>query len=103
MAKKDIHYTAHFDKVIEKLQGDGLLLVTAGKDGKPNVMTIGWGTIGEIWHRPIFIVMVRHSRYTFTRLEEVNEFTVNVPSKELAKATHTAVLFQQGITINSQR
>jgi flavin reductase (DIM6/NTAB) family NADH-FMN oxidoreductase RutF len=63
-----------------------LLLVTQGKDGKPNVMTIGWGTIGAIWSRPIFIVLVRPSRYTYSRLEEMSDFTVNVLPLELAAA-----------------
>ena len=36
---------------MRRMREDGLLLVTAGADGKPNVMTIGWGTIGSIWSR----------------------------------------------------
>ena len=55
-----------------------------GTDGKPNVMTIGWGTIGCIWSRPVFIVLVRPSRYTYSRLEQVGDFTVNVPPRELS-------------------
>ncbi len=61
-------------------------MVTLGKDGKPNVMTIGWGTIGLVWGRPVFIVFVRPSRYTYSRLEQVEEFTVNVPTEQMGKA-----------------
>lgn len=86
MAKKTIRYTDYFAETMRRMREDGLLLVTAGADGKPNVMTIGWGTIGSIWGRPLFIVLVRPSRHTYTRLEEVPEFTVNVPPKELAAA-----------------
>jgi len=68
------------------MRGDGLLMVTTGSDGKPNVMTIGWGTIGSIWGRPMFLALVRPSRYTYSRLEEVRDFTVNVPPRELAAA-----------------
>jgi flavin reductase (DIM6/NTAB) family NADH-FMN oxidoreductase RutF len=57
-----------------------------GADGKANVMTIGWGTMGSIWSRPVFIVLVRPSRHTYSRLEQVSEFTVNVPPPELAAA-----------------
>jgi flavin reductase (DIM6/NTAB) family NADH-FMN oxidoreductase RutF len=57
-----------------------------GTDGKPNVMTIGWGAIGSIWSRPVFIVLVRPSRYTYSRLEQVSDFTVNVPPRELSAA-----------------
>ena len=55
---------------------EGLLLVTTGADGKANIMTIGWGTIGCIWSRPVFIVLVRPSRHTYSRLEQVSDFTV---------------------------
>ncbi len=49
-------------------------------------MTIGWGTIGLVWGRPVFIVFVRPSRYTYSRLEQVEEFTVNVPTEQMGKA-----------------
>jgi flavin reductase (DIM6/NTAB) family NADH-FMN oxidoreductase RutF len=68
------------------MREDGLLLVTTGADGRPNVMTIGWATMGCIWARPVFIVLVRPSRYTCSRLEESGDFTVNVPPRELAAA-----------------
>jgi len=86
MAKVTVRYTDYFEQTIQRMREDGLLLVTADADGKPNVMTIGWGTIGSIWGRPVFIVLVRPSRHTYSRLEEVSEFTVNVPPKELAAA-----------------
>jgi flavin reductase (DIM6/NTAB) family NADH-FMN oxidoreductase RutF len=54
---------------------EGLLLVTTGTDGKPDVMTIGWGTIGSIWARPMFVVLVWHSRYSFALMEQVSDFT----------------------------
>ena len=86
MAKLTMHYTDLFAETMRQMRGDGLLLVTAGADGKPNVMTIGWGTVGAIWGRPTFVVLVRPSRYTYSRLEEVGDFTVNVPPPELADA-----------------
>jgi len=87
MAKLQVKFTDYFAQTIQRMREDGLLLVSTGTDGKPNVMTIGWGTIGCIWSRPVFIVLVRPSRYTFSRLEQVNDFTVNVPPPELAEAT----------------
>jgi flavin reductase (DIM6/NTAB) family NADH-FMN oxidoreductase RutF len=41
-------------------------------------MTIGWGSLGIIWKRPIFTVYVRPSRFTYGLIEESGEFTVNV-------------------------
>jgi flavin reductase (DIM6/NTAB) family NADH-FMN oxidoreductase RutF len=86
MAKVVVRYTDYFAQTIQRMREDGLLLVTMGADGKPNVMTVGWGTMGSIWARPVFIVLVRHSRYTYSRLEQVGDFTVNVPPRELAAA-----------------
>ena len=86
MAKNTIRYTDYFPEVIRRMRGDGLLLVTSDAAGKPNVMTIGWGAIGSIWGRPTFTVLVRPSRYTYSRLEQSGDFTVNVPPRELAAA-----------------
>ena len=84
MAKVQVKFTDYFAQTIQRMREDGLLLVSTGTDGKANVMTIGWGTIGCIWSRPVFIVLVRPSRYTYSRLEQVSDFTVNVPPPELA-------------------
>ena len=86
MEKKIIRYTDYFAEVMQRMREDGLLLASASRDGKPNVMTIGWGTIGSIWARPAFILLVRPSRHTYSRMEEVADFTVNVAPRELAQA-----------------
>ncbi len=86
MAKVTVPLADYFALTIQRMQEDGLLLVTTGTDGKPNVMTIGWGTIGSIWSRPIFIVLVRHSRHSYKLMEQVSDFTVNVLPRELAAA-----------------
>ena len=84
MPKVTIRYTDHLAQTIQRMREDGLLLVTSGAHGKLNVMTIGWGTLGVMWGRPVFLVLVRPSRHTYSLLEEVGEFTVNVPPRELA-------------------
>jgi flavin reductase (DIM6/NTAB) family NADH-FMN oxidoreductase RutF len=84
--KKQVRFTDFFAQTIQRMREDGLLLVSTGRDGKPNVMTIGWGTIGCIWSRPVFIVLVRPSRYTYSRLEQVSDFTVNVAPREISEA-----------------
>ena len=62
-----------FQETLEKLSGDGILLVAGDL---PNLMTIGWGTIGCIWGRPIMTVMVRPVRYTFGLMESAKDFSV---------------------------
>jgi flavin reductase (DIM6/NTAB) family NADH-FMN oxidoreductase RutF len=63
------------------MRGDGLFLVSQGKGGKPNAMTIGWGFLGTIWRRPVFVVAVRLSRHTHKLMEESDSFTVCLPGK----------------------
>jgi flavin reductase (DIM6/NTAB) family NADH-FMN oxidoreductase RutF len=86
MPKVQIQYTDLFALTMQRMREDGLLLVTMGADGKPNVMTIGWGMIGSVWSRPVFTVLVRPSRHSYSRLEQISDFTVNVPPGELSAA-----------------
>ena len=62
------------------------LAVSAGKEGNMNLMTISWGTIGELWSKPVFIVYVSTSRYTYRFMEENDYFTVtHFPASMKAK------------------
>ena len=71
-------YAGHICKAMKK----GILLTTCC-EGEVNTMTIGWGTIGIEWGKPVFIAFVRESRYTKELLERNGEFTVNVPFEEV--------------------
>ena len=80
--REEIGIFEGFKNTIEQISKNGLLLV-AGEKGNP--MTIGWGTIGIIWGKPVFMVLVRPSRYTFELMEKSGEFSVNVPLHSLNK------------------
>ena len=54
-------------------------LVTTKADGEVNTMTIGWGTLGVEWKKPLFTVFVRQSRHTKAMLDGAGDFTVNIP------------------------
>ena len=73
-----------FDHAVEfaKNMKRGILLTTKGR-GMVDTMTIGWGTIGVEWGRPVFVAYVRESRFTRELLDENPEFTVNVPTAQL--------------------
>lgn len=86
MAKIPIDYKDYYSYTTEMMVRHGLLLCTADTAGTPNIMTIGWGTIGSIWAKPVFIVLVRPSRYSYELLEQSPEFTVNVPLEEHRQA-----------------
>ncbi|MDQ1279827.1 MAG: hypothetical protein QG670_1089 [Thermoproteota archaeon] len=77
--------TTEFIKVMSDKLSHGLLLTSIGQNGKPNVMTIGWGLQGILWRKPVFMVAVRHSRYTHKLLEETGNFTVNIPRGDMGK------------------
>jgi flavin reductase (DIM6/NTAB) family NADH-FMN oxidoreductase RutF len=62
------------------LADGGLLLASTRQDGRSNVMTIGWATVGVIWGLPVMVVLVRPSRYTYQFIEASKVFTVNVPT-----------------------
>ncbi len=83
MAKKTVEYRDYIGETIKAFNESRVLLVSQGKQDIPNTMAIGWGTIGIIWGRPIFIVLVRPSRYTYKLIEETGEFTVNIVPPQL--------------------
>ena len=70
---------------ITQAVGKGVLMTTKA-DGEVDTMTIGWGTIGIQWGKPIFIAFVRESRHTKTLVDKNPEFTINVPLGEFDKS-----------------
>ncbi|MCD6082871.1 flavin reductase family protein [Candidatus Aerophobetes bacterium] len=87
MRKVKVNYTDYLKETLQAMSNTGLLLTSADKRGKMNVMTIGWGTVGIIWGMPMFLVLVRPSRFTYGLIEETGEFTVNVPPRRLSEIT----------------
>ena len=86
MAKTKIHYAEHYEAVMKALTTQGLLLGSYDAAGKANAMTIGWGSMGSIWGIPLWIVLVRPSRYTYQCIEHTGCFSVNVPGDDLSAA-----------------
>lgn len=86
MAKQDIAYDEYFQQVNKILGSTGLFLASGSPDRPTNAMAIGWGILGITWGLPIWAVLVRPSRFTHEIIEEVGDFTVNVPSAALAEA-----------------
>lgn len=81
--KQEINVWDYAGKILEQT-GKGVLLTTKA-DGQVNTMTIGWGTLGIEWGKPICTVFVRQSRHTKQLLDKNGEFTVNVPLGEFDK------------------
>lgn len=53
--------------------------LTAKNGDEVNTMTIGWGSVGYVWGKPIMMVPVRYSRHTYSIIEKSDTFTVSVP------------------------
>lgn len=77
MTKKKIDICDYAGEIINAMRPGILLTTKVG--GKVNSMTIGWGTLGIIWERPVFVAYVRQQRYSREMLDECREFTINVP------------------------
>ncbi len=78
MAKKMSNFRECQADIMKAYDERRVLLVSQGKAGLPNAMAIGWGSMGIIWKKPIFTVLVRPSRYSYGLIEESDEFTVNI-------------------------
>lgn len=77
---REIDYLDAIRTTTQHLQNGGVFLTVAGE--RPNTMTIGWGSVGRIWGKPIFLVMVRPQRHTFELIQRAGEFTVSVPTTD---------------------
>lgn len=80
---EQIPYEQYASQFLEQLPRGAFLTVKSGE--KINTMTIGWGSIGYIWKRPVMMVMVRQSRYTYQLMEEAADFSVSLPVKDEMK------------------
>ncbi|MCJ7771878.1 MAG: flavin reductase family protein [Desulfobacterales bacterium] len=78
---KKADYMSVAEQAMKQIKKGAFLTVKSGSD--LNTMTIGWATIGIVWQKPIFMVAVRDSRYTFTIIENADDFAVSVPLKNM--------------------
>ncbi len=73
-------------EAMDQISGGGAFLTVKGEN-RVNTMTIGWAFLGFIWGKPIMMVAVRHSRFTYELLKESQEFSVSIPiHSDLKKA-----------------
>ncbi|MFZ4523813.1 MAG: flavin reductase family protein [Bacteroidales bacterium] len=80
--RKEVQLFDVFQETLDKLDGNGILLVAGDP---PNPMTIGWGTIGHIWNKQIFTILVRPVRHTFNLMESAKEFSVCILPEQFRK------------------
>lgn len=63
-------------ELVPRLVNDWALL-TAGDKDDWNTMTIAWGSLGDIWWKPVVDAYVVPSRYTYGFMERHDVFTVS--------------------------
>ena len=66
-----------FNTDIFKLFDKKWALLSAGKKDDHNTMTISWGSMGTLWHKPIITVYVKPIRFTHKFMTENEYFTVS--------------------------
>ena len=66
--------------------GNEWALLTAGDAEHFNTMTIGWGSVGFIWQRPVVTVLVRPPRYTHEFMDKFERFSVSFYDHKYRKA-----------------
>ena len=64
-------------------KGGAFLTVSDGQ--RSNTMTMGWGYVGYQWQKPVFVALVRKSRFTYEIFETATEFTVSIPILDTMK------------------
>ncbi|MBU0744340.1 MAG: flavin reductase [Gammaproteobacteria bacterium] len=74
-----------YENIIKSLDENGAFLTVKSREGKLNSMTIGWALLGIMWRKPILMVAVRPSRYTFELIENADDFTVTFPYSDVSK------------------
>ena len=76
---ESIKFYEHSEKLYKALDSNGAFLVVKDHQGRSNMMTIGWATIGIVWTRPVMTVFVRPVRHTYELIENASSFSVCIP------------------------
>lgn len=79
--------TNNFTACINDLWKNKWFLLTSGdfEKGHFNTMTVAWGFFGVMWNKPMAVVVVRPTRYTFEFMEKYETFTLTAFDKKFKK------------------
>ncbi len=75
-----------FKENIFSSMADEWFLITSGSPDSFNMMTAAWGSVGVMWRQPVFNIVVRHTRHTYSFLEKNPSFSCSFFPKEYRKA-----------------
>lgn len=66
------------ERFVEQVDGEWALVTAGTEAGGWNTMTIGWGSAGTLWGKPVVTVFVHPRRYTHEFLLREDYFTVQL-------------------------
>ncbi len=98
MTRKEINVFDCAGDIVRSI-GQGILL-TAKAGDTVNTMTIGWGHLGFVWQKPVFIAYVREGRFTRPLIDEAKEFTISIPHGTMQKKITAFCGTKSGRTTN---
>lgn len=82
---------------------DDWALLTAGKEGDWNTMTVSWGGVGELWGKDVVFVFVRPQRYTLEFMENTMSSRSRSSTANIKRSSAYAVQNRAGILIRPPR
>ena len=81
----EFSFPEHSKELLETLR-DGRVLIGVTDGVETNLITVGWGFLGYTWNRPVFIAMIRPSRFTHDFFRSSDGFSVNFMSTNWQEA-----------------
>lgn len=82
---------------------DDWALLTAGKEGDWNTMTVSWGGVGELWGKDVVFVFVRPQRYTLEFMENTMSSRSRSSTANIKRSSAYAAQNRAGILIRLPR
>ena len=72
---------------VNDLWANKWFLLTSGNFEKKhfNTMTVAWGYFGIMWNKPVAVVVVRPTRFTYEFIEQYETFTLSAFDKKYKK------------------
>ncbi|AOR23164.1 flavin reductase [Clostridium taeniosporum] len=95
-------FTESLEISMDNLYKSGAFL-TCGNENQANTMTISWGSVGYIWRKPIFMALVRETRYTKEFLDSSDNYTISIPFGGDMKSALTICGTKSGRDIDKEK
>ena len=74
------------EAIIRKYPEHVVLVTTRSREGKANVMAVGWVTIAS-GEPPMFVLGIDDEAYTYELIRQAEEFVIAFPSEQMANQT----------------